>query len=81
MWKKVNIPFGEYNCLIGDQKKRLINLNEKIITRLKLDLLWLPNGQPKISTFFGPPRGKPGGMAILGSPPPKSWKRKRDPKG
>ncbi|NGX48759.1 MAG: hypothetical protein K940chlam5_00349 [Candidatus Anoxychlamydiales bacterium] len=77
LWKRVNIPFGEYNCLIGDQKKRLINLNEKIITKLKSDLLCLPNGQQMLTTFFGKSQRMPTGLAILLAPPRKG-KRKRE---
>lgn len=77
LWKRVNIPFGELNCLgIGD-KKRLINLNARMLSRLKEELLCLPNGQLKLSAFFGKSK-MPTGRSILSSPPAESGKRKRE---
>ncbi|HEU64518.1 MAG: hypothetical protein KR126chlam4_00341 [Candidatus Anoxychlamydiales bacterium] len=79
LWKRVNIPFGEFNYLSVDEKKRLINLNEKIIIRLKSELLYLPNGQQQLTGFFGKSQRMPTGLAILFSPPsqtPRKRKRK-----
>jgi len=80
LWKRMNIPFGINQSLNADEKKTLMNLHDKMITKLKPEFLRLPGGQQRLSKFFGQPTKRSGIMAVLGSPPPKSGKRKRDPK-
>ncbi|NGX44019.1 MAG: hypothetical protein K1060chlam3_00177 [Candidatus Anoxychlamydiales bacterium] len=80
LWKKVNIPSGQYQSLNGNEKTQLINLNAKMLFSLKSDLLVLANGQKQLTTFFVKPETSSDKRALFSSPLPKSGKRKREKK-